>query len=191
MPSCSNCFNFVVKGRFCDECKFILIDGRHIICKLCKSPKNARTTKENVCLDCLGNYSRAICEYCEITQYVKNGSISCDTCSESLCIYCTTNDTNDTSSIFPSKLFGDVICESCSETHNDVMCDHLHDTCGNTKHICCVCKDLRPYKKNWKSYSGYVDMIGNVDTLTRWYHYCPHCKSACENICSNLDRFKT
>jgi hypothetical protein len=187
MSNCTNCSSFVVKGRFCDECKFILIDGRHIICKLCKSPKNARTMTDTVCIDCSGKYSRAMCEYCESTQYVKNGDIICDTCSKNLCIYCTSD---DSSLIFPSKLFGDVICTSCSTKHDDVICSYLHDTCGNTKHICCVCKDLRPYKKNWMSYSGYVDMIGNVDNLTRWYHYCPHCKSACENICSSLERLK-
>ncbi|KAJ1323174.1 calcium/calmodulin-dependent protein kinase I [Microdochium nivale] len=55
-------------------------------------------------------------------------------------------------------------------------CEHWGTRkCQNMSKRCCECMDIRPVNPDGQ-YLKYVDGIGDVETGTRWEHYCPNCK---------------
>ena len=54
------------------------------------------------------------------------------------------------------------------------MCEETHSKCSLTI-TCCSWRDTRPIQVEG-TYKGYVDGIGNCNTLDRWSNYCLSCK---------------
>jgi hypothetical protein len=187
--SCPNCNQRTFKKeQLCVSCKKDVVDG-NLYCMVCYEYKDATTTHKDVCMDCRTIYTHASCKRCFRSTYIEIKTEYCIDCSKQNCIACilrnnrtdtdTVNTSTDTVAVLPNRMWSDIICYTCATTQDDI-CKLTHSTCCNQKYKCCVCKDVRKYKADCLSYSGYLDGIGHTNQMKRWEHYCPMCKSTCE-----------
>jgi hypothetical protein len=99
------------------------------------------------------------------------------------CCYCSDERLNALFTPKYSWVFGCIVCKACRNIKGkgNYICEQVHALCSSNKYKCCVCKDERMYERDCNSYKGYLDTVGTVHDLSRWHHYCPQCKEACEN----------
>ena len=176
MNTCTNCRTFIYKGKICDDCKSRSTNDK-LLCVVCTKMSELRKMKDEICFTCQKTNTKRKCDMCDEKSIIGSKYGMCKQCTQVLCARCRDPDVAN----LYSWMFGDILCSNCTIEKNYV-CETVHSLCLNQKHICCVCKDDRCFKRDPCSYEGYVDTVGIMNTLKRWEHYCPSCKKNCEEM---------
>jgi hypothetical protein len=176
MNRCTNCAKLVHRGKLCDECKDRSIYDK-LLCVVCTKMSDVRKMKTDICFTCQQTNSFRRCDACDEKSIIDSRHNICKQCTKILCRCCIDSNTSNRY----SWMFGDIICSKCT-VEKDYICQTVHSLCLNQKHICCVCKDNRYYRRDPCTYEGYLDTVGITNTLKRWEHYCPSCKQNCEKM---------
>lgn len=181
MDECTNCYSFVYKGKFCADCKNRSIDNK-LKCVVCYQHKNMRFMLMDICGDCKQTHIFDKCTYCNKYDAISLMHNMCEQCMCDKCCYCLDEKLNVPFTHRYSWVFGNIVCTSCRNIKGkgNYICEQVHSSCSSQKYKCCICKDERIYERNCNSYKGYLDTVGTVYNLSRWNHYCPQCKEACE-----------
>lgn len=183
MNECKNCFGFVCRGRFCDDCKTRSTIDNKLKCKVCCDYKNMRFMKCDICSSCQLTHQFSKCIHCDKYETISLIHNMCEKCMNDKCCYCSEENMDTLSNFKYSWVLGHIVCKKCTSTEKkgNYICEQSHSICSSQKYKCCVCKDERTYETNCNSYKGYLDTVGTVYSLSRWEHYCPQCKEVCQN----------
>jgi hypothetical protein len=149
MNKCYNCFGFVHKGRFCDECKERSVDGK-LKCTVCNQYENMRFMKYDICNGCQQSHSFDKCMYCDKHKIISKIHNMCEDCMDDRCCYCSDERLNALFTPKYSWVFGCIVCKACRNIKGkgNYICEQVHALCSSNKYKCCVCKDERMYERD-------------------------------------------